>query len=218
MKNSPRYILYIALICGALTCSTFALSQSANSMLGTAWHNGRFHVDVASVIGRSDIILNTPNARAKEAMPLGNGGCGVAIWSSNGFSAQLNRADTLPYRYSPGQVLIPGLAALTDATDYSGKLDLYNGEFRESGGGMTATAYVQPHSDASIIDVTGGAQIDEKVSGSTVLFHADAGKNYLIKRADMPAMDSRFIPVIDMSALSAKKLGSAQIGLFRKEQ
>jgi len=34
----------------------------------------------------------------------------------------------------------------------------------------------------------------------------------------MPAMDSRFIPVIDMSALSAKKLGSVQIGLFRKEQ
>jgi len=44
---------------------------------------------------------------------------------------------------------------LTREKDYSGRLDLYNGEFQEKGGGMTATAYVQPDTDALIIDVTG---------------------------------------------------------------
>ena len=88
-------------------------------------------------------------------MPLGNGRLGVAVWSAGGLTAQLNRVDTLPHRDSPGQVVLPGLSALTTAKDYSGKLDLYNGEFQEQGGGMTATAYVQPSTDTLIIDVTG---------------------------------------------------------------
>ncbi len=82
-------------------------------------------------------------------MPLGNGSLGVAVWSAEGFTAQLNRADTLPDRLSPGQVVIPGLASLTSATDYAGRLDLYNGDFREQGEGMTAIAYVQPDADAA---------------------------------------------------------------------
>jgi len=112
-------------------------------------------VDVAGVIGRSDIVLGRPNLVAGEAMPLGNGRLGVAVWSADGFTAQLNRADTLPDRLSPGQVVIPGLAALTGAKDYSGRLDLYHGEFRESGGGMTATAFVEPDTDVLIVNVTG---------------------------------------------------------------
>jgi alpha-L-fucosidase 2 len=79
----------------------------------------------------------------------------VAAWSADGFSAQLNRVDTLPGRLSPGKIVIPGLAEITRAKDYSGRLDLYNGEFTESGGGLTATAYVQPDTDTLIIDVTG---------------------------------------------------------------
>ncbi len=88
-------------------------------------------------------------------MPLGNGRLGVAVWAASGLTAQLNRVDTLPHRDSPGQVILPGLSALTQAKDYSGRLDLYNGEFKEQGGGMTATAYVQPDTDTLIIDVTG---------------------------------------------------------------
>ena len=88
-------------------------------------------------------------------MPLGNGRLGVAVWSAEGFTAQLNRADTLPDRLSPGQVVIPGIATLTRARDYSGRLDLYRGEFQERGGGMTVTAYVEPATDALIVDVTG---------------------------------------------------------------
>jgi hypothetical protein len=121
----------------------------------TAWSAGRFHVDAAGVVGRSDIVLGRANMEAKEAMPLGNGGLGVAVWSEQGFTAQLNRADTLPDRLSPGQVAIPGLTSLATAADYSGRLDLNNGEFRERGGGMTATVYVQPDSDTLVIEVTG---------------------------------------------------------------
>jgi alpha-L-fucosidase 2 len=129
-----------------------AQSQAASE---TALSNGKFHIDVASVISRSDIVLGAPNTQAREAMPLGNGSLGAAVWSANGFTAQLNRADTLPYRYSSGRVEITGLMPLTNAKDYSGRLDLYNGEFRESGGGMTATVYMQPHTDKMIVDVTG---------------------------------------------------------------
>jgi alpha-L-fucosidase 2 len=106
-------------------------------------------------MGRSDIVLGKPNLEPGEAMPLGNGRLGVAVWSADGFTAQLNRNDTLPDRLSPGQIVIPGLGALTKAKDYAGRVDLYRGEFREQGGGMTATAFVEPDTDALIVDVTG---------------------------------------------------------------
>jgi hypothetical protein len=132
-----------------------AAAQSAPPDATTAWKDGRFHVDVAGVIGRSDIVLSHPNDEAGQAMSLGNGRLGVAVWSQDGLTAQLNRADTLPDRLSPGQVVLPGLAALTHAKDYSGRVDLYNGEFQERGGGMTATAYVQPSTDVLVVEVTG---------------------------------------------------------------
>ncbi len=121
----------------------------------SAWKDGHLQVDIAHVVGRSDIVLARPNALAEQAMPLGNGTLGVAIWAENGFTAQLNRADTMPYRYSTGQVVLPGLSALTAAADYKGRLDLYDGTFEERGGGMTARAYVQPGSDTFIIDIAG---------------------------------------------------------------
>ncbi len=110
---------------------------------------------VAAKIARSTIFLGQPNLLASQAMPLGNGHLGAAVWSENGLTVQLNRADTMPRRLSPGQVNLPGLAKLTAAKDYSGRLDLYSGAFVEKGGGMTATIYIQPSSDLLIIDVTG---------------------------------------------------------------
>uniref|UniRef100_UPI003BEECF71 hypothetical protein n=1 Tax=Burkholderia arboris TaxID=488730 RepID=UPI003BEECF71 len=130
-------------------------TASAVAVATGAWNGTRFQIDRPNLIGRSDIVLEKPNINSSQAMPLGNGRLGVAIWSANGFTAQLNRGDTLPDRLSPGQVVIPGLAAITSASNYRGILDLYNGEFRESGGGMTATAYVQPNTDTLVIDVTG---------------------------------------------------------------
>ncbi len=121
----------------------------------TAWQNGKFHIDVPGVISRSDICLAQPNRKASEAMPLGNGRLGVAVWSENGFTAQLNRVDTLPKRLSPGQLVIPGLSVLASAQDYSGRLHLYDGTFEERGNGMSASIYVQPDEDTLIVDVTG---------------------------------------------------------------
>ncbi|MGA7343723.1 MAG: glycoside hydrolase [Terracidiphilus sp.] len=153
MKSILSNAALLLLACAALASAAQAQSTANDST--TAWRDGKFHVDVAGVLGRSSIILGQPNIEATQAMPLGNGRLGVAVWSENGLTAQLNRADTLPDRLSPGEVVIPGLAALTQAKDYSGRLDLYDGEFQERGGGMTATAYVQPNTDALIIDVTG---------------------------------------------------------------
>jgi alpha-L-fucosidase 2 len=132
-----------------------ALVAPPPSAPSTAWHDGGFHIDVPSVLHRSDIFLGRPNADASEAMPLGNGRLGVAVWAAEGLTAQLNRDDTLPDRLSPGQVVIPGLSALTAASDFSGRLDLYNGEIREQGGGLQATIYVQPETDTLVVDVRG---------------------------------------------------------------
>jgi alpha-L-fucosidase 2 len=109
----------------------------------------------AGIVERSDIILQRANIQLAESMPLGNGTLGLALWSAEGLTIQLNRADTLPGRLSPGQVVLSGLTQLTSAHDYSGRLKLNDGEFVEQGNGMTAIVYVQPDNDVVVIDVTG---------------------------------------------------------------
>lgn len=151
MNGLISRIVYSALILSASTL----LAQSTTSDSTTAWHNGKFQVDVAGVMSRSSIILEKPNLSSTQAMPLGNGRLGVAVWSENGLTAQLNRADALPDRLSPGEVVVPGLAALTQAKDYSGRLNIYDGQFEEHGGGITATVYVQPDTDTLVIEVSG---------------------------------------------------------------
>jgi len=121
----------------------------------TAWNQGHFVVDVQHVVERSNIILQRPNSEPHEAMPLGNGRLGAAVWASEGYTAQLNRADTLPHRLSPGQVVLPGRKKLAQSSDYAGRLNLWNGEFEESGGGVTAIAYVEESLDAMVVDVKG---------------------------------------------------------------
>lgn len=151
MNGLMGRIVYSPLILSA----SIVWAQSTTLDSTTAWHNGKFQVDVAGVMSRSSVILEKPNLDATQAMPLGNGRVGVAIWSESGLTAQLNRADTLPDRLSPGEVVVPGLATLTQAKDYSGRLNLFDEQFEEHGGGMTATAYVQPDSDTLVIEVTG---------------------------------------------------------------
>lgn len=143
---------YLAVALG-LIGTLNAIAQE--SIPPTAWKAGHFRVDTAGLVGRSDIVLGQPNAQPAEAMPMGNGRLGIAVWSADGFTAQLNRVDTLPHRDSPGQIVIPGLAALTSAKDFSGRLDLYNGTLVEHGGGMSLVAYVQISTDTFVVDVTG---------------------------------------------------------------
>ena len=114
-----------------------------------------FIVDTPTVVRSANIILTKANTLPQQAMALGNGTLGAAVWAANGFTAQLNRIDTFPARKSLGQVLIPGLAALTSAADYSGSVDLYDATFSESGGGMTATVYVRADAPEMIVDVKG---------------------------------------------------------------
>ncbi len=121
----------------------------------TAWNGRHFRVDVGSLVSRSDIVLERPNRLPSQAMPLGNGELGLAVWAPDGLTLQLNRGDTLPHRLSPGQVRVPGLEAMMQARDFRGRLDLYNGELLEQGGGITARVYVQPSAGMAVIDVTG---------------------------------------------------------------
>jgi hypothetical protein len=107
------------------------------------------------VVARSNIVLATPNAAPTQLMPVGNGTLGAAVWAAGGFTAQLNRADTLPDRRSLGWLTIPGLAHITGAPDFHGVLDLYNAVLVESGGGLTARIYVRADSDELVVDVTG---------------------------------------------------------------
>jgi alpha-L-fucosidase 2 len=152
LRAKRVYLLFlVASVCPAVLAAIPSVQNAAT----TAWHHGRFVVNVHDVVSESDIVLGQPNVLPSQAMPLGNGRLGVAVWSASGMTVQLNRADTMPRRLSPGQVILPGLVRLTGAKDYRGRLDLYNGQFEERGGGMTATAYVQPGSDMLMIDVTG---------------------------------------------------------------
>jgi Glycosyl hydrolase family 95 catalytic domain len=128
---------------------------AAATAVTTAWHHGSFAENPAGVVSRSDVVIKQPNFSAAQFLPLGNGSLGVAAWAANGFTAQLNRDDTFPDRKSPGQVTIPGLAAMTTATDFTGRLDLYDGVLTESGGGMTVKAWVSAGQDLLIVDVTG---------------------------------------------------------------
>jgi hypothetical protein len=129
--------------------------QAFADTLTTAWHDGAFAENVGGVVSRSDIVIQQPNVSDAQSLPLGNGSLGVAAWAANGFTAQLNRSDTMPDRLSPGQVEIPGLSAMTSAADFTGTLDLYNGVLEESGGGMTLKAWVPAGKDELIVDVTG---------------------------------------------------------------
>jgi len=137
------------------TSPTSAPTSPPAGTTTTAWQNGKFVMDTAGVVRRSNLVLGRANTSASEFVPLGNGTLGAAAWAANGFTAQLNRTDTFPDRRSPGWVVIPGLSRLTGATDFSGYLDLYDGTLHQSGGGMTLTAYVRADTAQLVVDVTG---------------------------------------------------------------
>src|SRR5579875_1152799 len=99
-------IRFLVLLCAAVADAAFAVDA----------------MDSASIVTRSDIVLQRPNLKPEEAMPLGNGRLGLAVWAADGLTIQLNRGDTLPGRLSPGQVVLPGLEQINSAKDYRGRL------------------------------------------------------------------------------------------------
>ena len=130
-------------------------TPAAAATITTAWRSGAFAQNIGGIVARSNVVIGKANSAATQFLPLGNGSLGVAVWAAGGFTAQLNRSDTMPYRLSPGQVSIPGLSAMTSASNFVGYLDLYNGVLHESGGGMSLTAWVASGKDELVVDVTG---------------------------------------------------------------
>jgi len=145
----------MSLACLVAGTSCLLTTVSLVAQFHTAWRDGVFHVERKGIVERSDVILQRPNNLPEQAMPLGNGRLGLGVWAENGYTAQLNRGDTFPLRLSPGQVCLPGLKKLTEANDYGARLSVYNGEFQEHGGGMSATTYVTEALDVMAIDVIG---------------------------------------------------------------
>ncbi len=125
------------------------------SVVPTKQSEGARNSSRGGLISRSDIVLGRPNLEATQALTLGNGRLGVAVWSADGLTAQLNRGDTLPELLPVARISIPGLSALTRANNYSGRLALYDAEFREQGCGQTISAFVDKPTDTFVIDVTG---------------------------------------------------------------
>src|SRR3954447_11403775 len=163
MKRSAG--LLTALLCAA------AAAGPADAAT-TAWSGGGVHGQTSHPFRRSDIVLGRAPTLPKQSMDLGNGSFGIAAWAANGFTAQLNRADTLPNHRSAGQLVIPGLAAMTSAADYTATVDLYDATYRQSGGGMTATTYVRADKDELVIDVTGA----DPASAQTAQVNLQAGR------------------------------------------
>ena len=159
VRSRPRLtltaVMAIALAVPAAMITQSGSRAAAAASLTTAWQNGAFSENTGGVVSRSDVVLGEPNSAANQSLPLGNGSLGVAAWAAGGFTAPLNRSDTMPYRLSPGQLRIPGLAAMTAASNFSGYLDLYNGVLHESGGGITMNAWVPEGKDELVVDVSG---------------------------------------------------------------
>ena len=131
-------LLWFALLCCATPFSVLADDAS-----------------LAGKVARSDIAIDQPNVLPSQAVGLGNGRLGVALWAADGLTLQLNRADTLPYRRSPGQVSFPDLKALVTDRHFHGRLNLYDGVLEESGGGLTLRAWAEHATDRLIVDLHG---------------------------------------------------------------
>jgi alpha-L-fucosidase 2 len=108
-----------------------------------------------SIAARASILIEQPNILPTQAMGLGNGKLGAAFWSAQGLTLQLNRADTLPQRRSPGQVTFPGLGTMIADRGFRGILNLEDGVLEESGGGVALKAWVDHDADRVIVDVRG---------------------------------------------------------------
>ncbi|MGY2876525.1 hypothetical protein ACVW00_003715 [Marmoricola sp. URHA0025 HA25] len=137
------------------TARTGPAAHAAGAAATTAWRGGQLRVDTRGVVSRSDLVLEKPASREEQSMPLGNGRLGAAVWNRDGLTAQLNRNDTFPNLRTAGRLVVPGLMQLATAPDYHGRVDLYDGQLRQSGGGMTAQTYVRADADQLVLEVTG---------------------------------------------------------------
>jgi hypothetical protein len=67
------------------------------------------------------------------------------------------------------------------------------------------------------VDVVSGQTMVKIVSGATssvITFRGMAGTHYLLERREEPVADTSFVPVTGVQAVTARRLGKVQIGLF----
>jgi alpha-L-fucosidase 2 len=159
----PAYCIGVARKTAALlvTCSLMASATSvpilllATPLKSFAEPYLSSDAQLETAVSRSDIFVGQPNILPSQAMPLGNGRLGVAIWAANGMTIQLNRGDTLPGRLSPGQVVFSGLKPMVADKRFRGRLALFGGIWRQVGAGMSAQVVVDQDSDRVIVDGAG---------------------------------------------------------------
>ena len=152
--------------------------------------NGDLNLDRNAWLARNNLVYLSPPFRKTDAIPLGSGRVGAAMWidRENGLTAQLNRPEGVPAMAGLGTLQITNLAGLVAAQDYQGVLSLHDGVFTQQAGGLTVTSFFRWGGEELVIDVQ-GANPDELVtvrlsaftggssfSGTTVItpFHAIA--------------------------------------------
>jgi hypothetical protein len=207
VRGAPRW--HVAGSCRRVTL-TFSLTLNIaiailQSLGGTSVSAlDLYPIDRKGVVKRSDIILARPNPSPAEAMPLGNGRLGAAVWAEDGFTAQLNRGDTFPQRLSPGQLVLPGLSKLTKAPDYRGRLNLYTAEFEQSGGGMTVLTYIDQALDVLVVDVKGA---DPKERQTAILRLWSPRKPQVLAQGAIAALEETWLDDTEAGA-SKERFGS----------
>lgn len=134
-----------------------------------AWTASDSDINVPGTVRRANVVLDAPNLESREAMPLGNGRLGTAVWAENGYIAQLNRGDTYPDMKSAGRVSIPGIADDFSERDFDDQLDLYDATLRQSIGDLTVETYVHAERDVLVVNVA-GADPDEPLTGTVSLW------------------------------------------------
>ena len=143
LRRTTIVIMYRGYIAGWVFVLLLPLSARGEPSLG------------GSIAARASISIEQPNILPTQAVGLGNGKLGAAFWSAQGFTVQLNRADTLPERRSPGQVSFPDLGILIKDRHFRGRLNLEDGVLEETGGGVSLRAWVDHGADRVIIDMRG---------------------------------------------------------------
>ncbi|TCN38300.1 hypothetical protein EV644_109191 [Kribbella orskensis] len=158
----PLLVTVLAVSTGSLAAASGRAAPVESAT--TAWHDGALRTDPAGLVSRSDLVQEGPAWRAYQALPIGNGTLGAAVWAEKGYSAQLNRVDTFPELKSAGRLVVPGLDPLMRAADYSGRLALYDGQVVQRGGGMSARSYVRADADQFVLEVTGADPAKEQTA------------------------------------------------------
>ncbi|MGJ9412901.1 hypothetical protein ACHAAC_09350 [Aeromicrobium sp. CF4.19] len=148
----------MAIAAGALAWTLLPATVSAepdSDGATTAWRAGSLVTETADLVGRSDLVLEKAPWRPDQAVPLGDGSTGAAVWSQDGLTAQLNRGDTVPDMPSAGHLVIPGLHEMASADDYTGRLSAHDATLTQSGAGISARTWMRPDSDQLVVEVSG---------------------------------------------------------------